>query len=206
MSDLIMVFIDNARHAVFAIMPICPVNTGITFGTFDRQAISAILAIQADGTVLAIDDDSRTVFAIDANLAINAILAGLAFFARLTFFTDRDAVALDLLVHHDRQAAISISNNLDVISGVAAVILSAVALDGQRAAQITMYRDICIVALEIQAFRCHTCSCVFKLGNIDGIGLVCTGGYAVDLAGYLTIDGTDGYGCISGLPSRSSLC
>ena len=47
---------------------------------------------------------------------------------------------------------------------------------------------------------------LLQLCDVDGIGVVCTGGYAVDLAGYLTIGGTNGYGCLGGLPSSSTVC
>ena len=44
------------------------------------------------------------------------------------------------------------------------------------------------------------------LGYVDGIGVVCTGGYAVDLAGYCAICFTDGYSRIGSLPSSSTIC
>ena len=45
-----------------------------------------------------------------------------------------------------------------------------------------------------------------QLCDVDGIGIVCTSGYAVNLAGYLTISGTDGYSRIGSLPSSSTIC
>ena len=44
------------------------------------------------------------------------------------------------------------------------------------------------------------------LGHVDGIGVVCTGGYAVDLASYCAICFTDGYSRLGSLPSSSTIC
>ena len=44
-----------------------------------------------------------------------------------------------------------------------------------------------------------------QLCHVDGIGIVCTGGYAVDLAGYCAIRSTNGYGTSSCIPGMGSL-
>ena len=45
-----------------------------------------------------------------------------------------------------------------------------------------------------------------QLCDVDGIGVICTGGQAVNLASYCAICFADGYSCIGGLPSSSSIC
>ena len=66
------------------------------------------------------------------------------------------------------------------------------------------------VSSEFQALACQIICQTrlqrFQLCDVDGIGVVCTGGYAVDLAGYFAICFTDGYSCIGGLPSSSRIC
>ncbi len=50
----------------------------------------------------------------------------------------------------------------------------------------------------------HACQ-FLQLCDVDGIGVVCTGGYAVDLAGYCAIRSTNGYGTSSCIPGMGSL-
>ena len=141
MLGLALVFVDDARYAI------CPVDARFTLVSLEGEAVGPILAIQADAAILAVDDHGRAVFAVDANRTVNAILARRA---RVTFFTDRDTVALDVLVHLDGQAAIGIPDDLEVFSGIIRILFRAFPFDGQFLAQVTVNGDV-IVALEIQA-------------------------------------------------------
>ena len=167
MFGLALVFVDDARYAI------CPIDACFTFVALDGEAVGPILAIQADAAVPAVDDYGRAVFAIDADRTVNTILA------RFAFFTDRDAVALDVLVHLDGQAAIGIPDDLEVFSGIIRIRFRAFPLDGQFLAQVTVNGDV-IVALEIQAFRFqvfsilsnHISNCI-KLAAINSVCTSC---------------------------------
>ena len=149
------IFIDNTGNAVLA------VNTGFASSASDGQAIGSIFTLQTNRPILAVDDDRRAVFAVDADRTVNAILA------RFTFFTNRDAVALDVLVHLDGQAAIGIPDDLEVFSGIIRILFRAFPFNGQFLAQVTMNSDVCIVALEIQALCCH----FLQLSHVNSVGI-----------------------------------
>ena len=71
------IFIDNTGNAVLA------VNTGFASGTSDSQAIGSIFTIQANRPILAVDDDRRAVFPVDADFTI---------FAVSTFFANAEVI------------------------------------------------------------------------------------------------------------------
>ena len=196
MRGLVVVFVDDTRHAVLAVMTIRPVNSDSTVSALDGEAVGPILAIQADAAVPAVDDHGRAVFAVDADRTVNAILARRTRFA---FFTDRDAVALDVLVHLDGQAAIGIPDDLEVFSGIIRIRFRAFPFNGQLPAQVTVNSDVCIVALEIQALCCH----FLQLSHIDSVGIKRACSDTGNLTGDLAIV-TYGNGVIRGFPGRTS--
>ena len=71
------IFIDNTGNAVLA------VNTGFASGTSDSQAIGSIFTLQTNRPILAVDDDRRAVFPIDADFTI---------FAVSTFFANAEVI------------------------------------------------------------------------------------------------------------------
>ena len=66
-----------------------------------------------------------------------------------------------------------------------------------------------IIALELQALACQILCQTglqrFQLCDVDGIGVVCASSYAVELAGYCAISGTNGYSAGSCIPDMGSL-
>ena len=195
MRGLVVVFVDDTRHAVLAVMTIRPVNSDSPVSALDGEAVGSILAIQADAAVPAVDDHGRAVFAVDADRTVNAILARRARFA---FFADRDTVALDVLVHLDGQAAIGIPYDLEVFSGIIRIRFLAFPLDGQFLAQVTVNGDV-IVPLEIQALCCH----FLQLSHVDSVGIERACSDTGNLTGDLAIV-TYGNGVIRGFPGRTS--
>ena len=166
MRDLVIVFVDDTRHAILAVMTIRPVNSDSPVSALDGKAVSSILALQADAAILAVDDHGRAVFAVDADRTVNAILARRTRFA---FFANGDTVALDVLVHLDGQAAIGIPYDLEVFSGIIRIRFRAFPSDGQFLAQVTVNGDV-IVALEIQALCCH----FLQLSHVNSVGPAAT--------------------------------
>ena len=84
------------------------------------------------------------------------------------------------------------------------------ALNRHRAAQLSRVCNTRI-SCEFQSLACQIICQTrlqrFQLCDVDGIGIVCTGGYAVDLAGDCAIRGTNGYGTSSCIPGmRSFIC
>ena len=59
------------------------VNAGFTITTFNGKSISAVLAIQTDGAIFAVDDHSRAIFTVDSDGAVFAVRA---------FFTKIDVI------------------------------------------------------------------------------------------------------------------
>ena len=71
------IFIDNTGNTILA------VNPWFASSASDGQAIGSIFTIQANRPILAIDDDRRTIFTIDADFAI---------FAVSTFFANAEVI------------------------------------------------------------------------------------------------------------------
>ena len=172
-----------------------------TIDAFDGHTILAILALDGDA-ILAVDaDTSFTILATDADAAGSTIFAILAVYSQ--FFHGH------ILVHEDGDVAIFINFRSQIISRVFMALFLLSALNLHRAAQLSRIFGPRI-SRKFQALICQIIRQTrlqrFQLCDVDGIGVVCTCSYAVDLAGYCAICFTDGYSCFGGLPSSSSLC
>ena len=167
-----------------------------------NDASDAILAVHAGCALFRLDDGHGVaVFAIPAGDADGAV------FAILAIFADSDVIQSAMEGVIDRLAG----NHL----------LRTIIILGHRASTNGCRPSFFILRLIRISSRCCPISSVLQistnigsidasqllqLSHVDGIGVVCTCGYAVDLASYLTIGGTNGYGCLGGLPSSSSIC